>query len=966
MSKPSNFIPSSVKRSDIYHGGWIDHDKDGVMASFEDPSRPIDERVEDLLSRMNLEEKVAQLRSDLTDRLDVGNLSVVLRGTEPAEGAVKANDIQRRFLEDTRLGIPAIIHDECLHGCMAKHSTVFPQAIALAATWDVDLMYRVAKAIAREARVRGIRQCLSPVVNLTFDARAGRTEETYGEDPYLASQLAYAYVKALREEGIIATPKHYIMNFVGDGGRDSAEIHMSERFIRETELPVFRAAIKAGALSLMAAYNSIDGVPCSMSKYWLTEVLRWELGFEGFVVSDYGSVTGIINRHYITDNPEEAAKLALEAGLDVEFPGFSIYGEPLIRAIRRGLISEGVLNEAVRRVLRAKFLIGLFDSPYVDPEEAKVVGSEEHKRIALEAAEKAIVLLKNDGVLPIDKSRVKSIALIGPFADEVRLGGYSAIPKSVITPLEAFKARGVNVIHAKGCIADMDSDYPIPVRYLTPMGEPNRRGLRGEYFNNPNLEGEPIGVRIDAPWEGFFRLDIGYDPPYQGLDPGRYSIRWIGYITPPATGTYEFKVYASGGGFRLTVDGKVIVDSWGVVSNSPKSGSIRLEGGRQYEVKLEYGKLNYGYAYIKLGWDLIEDSMIKEAIEAASKADAVVVFAGIIEGEQRDRASLRLPKCQERLIEEVLKVNKNVTVVLTTGSPVIGDWINKVPALVEAWYPGEMGGEAIAQVLLGEYNPGGKLPVTWPMHEGQEPLYYFTKPSGRVYDYVNMPPTPLFPFGHGLSYTQFKYSDLKVSVNEDDGVVSVSLNVENVGKLTGDEVIQLYIRDRYSSIARPLMMLRGFRRITLKPGERTAVEFKLTLDDLAMYDSGLRRIVEPGTYQVLVGSSSMDIRLMGEFKLTKLVRGIVNVVNVNADKASVKVGDLISVKATLRNEGKVGDLVPIMLKVNGRVIEEHKVYLDPGEERTVNFTVRLHEVGKQVVSVAVPEGERSITIDVAQ
>jgi len=965
MSKSTHFMPSSIKRSDMYHGGWIDHDKDGVMAPFEDPGKPIDDRVEDLLSRMTIEEKVAQLRSAMTDSLDVGNLSVVLRNTEPAEGAVKANEIQRRFLEETRLGIPVIIHDECLHGCVAKHSTVFPQSIALAATWDVDLMYRVAKAIARETRVRGIRQCLSPVVNLSFDARAGRTEETYGEDPYLASQMAYAYVKALREEGIVATPKHYIMNFVGDGGRDSAEIHMSERFIRETELPVFKAAIKAGALSVMAAYNSIDGVPCSMSKYWLTEVLRWELGFEGFVVSDYGSVTGIINRHYITDNPEEVAKLSLEAGLDVEFPGFSIYGEPLVRAIKKGLISEAALNEAVRRVVKSKFLIGLFDSPYVDPEETKVVDSEEHRRIALEAAEKAIVLLKNNGVLPIDKSKVKSIALIGPFADEVRLGGYSAMPRSVITPIDAFKARGINVTHAKGCIADMDADYPIPTRYLIPMGEPNRHGLRGEYYNNPNLEGEPVGVRIDAPWEGFFRLDMGYDPPYPGLDSGKYSVRWIGYITPPVTGTYEFKVYAAGGGFRLTVDGKNIVDSWGALSNSPKSGLIKLEGGRQYEIKLEYGRLNYGYAYIKLGWDLVEDSMIREAVDAASKADVAVVFVGIIEGEQRDRASLRLPRCQEKLIEEVLKVNKNTVVVLTTGSPVVGEWISEVPALIEAWYPGEMGGEAIAQVLLGEYNPGGKLPLTWPMHEGQEPLYYFTKPSGRVYDYVNMPSTPLFPFGHGLSYTQFKYSDLKVSVNESDGVVTVSFNVENVGKLTGDEVVQLYIRDKYSSIARPLMMLRGFRRISLKPGEKTTVEFKLTLDDLAMYDSGLRRIVEPGVYQALVGSSSMDIRLMGEFTLTQLVKGIINVIGVNVNKGNVKAGESIRVKATLRNEGKVGDLVPIMLKINGRVTEEHRVYLDPGEERAVTFTVRLHEAGKQVISVATPEGEKAVTVDVA-
>ena len=921
----------------MYKGSWIDHDKDGSMAPFEDPSRPIDERVEDLLRRMTIEEKVAQLRATFNaERSDVGNLSVVLRNLEPEESANRANEVQRRFLEDTRLGIPVVIHDECLHGCVAKHSTAFPQAIALAATWDVDLMYRVAKAIARETRARGIRQCLSPVVNLSFDARAGRTEETYGEDPYLASQMAYAYVKALREEGIIATPKHYIMNFVGDGGRDSAEIHMSERFIRETELQVFRAAIKAGALSVMAAYNSIDGIPCSMNKYWLTEVLKWELGFEGFVVSDYGSVTGIMNRHYITDKPEVAAKLALEAGLDVELPEIHIYGDPLLNAVKSGLVSEDALNEAVRRVLRAKFLIGLFDSPYVNPADAKIVGSEEHKGLALEAAKKAIVLLKNEGILPIDKSKVKTIALIGPFSDELRLGGYSTVPRSVVTPLDAFKARGINVIQAKGCLPEMDPDIPIPTRYLTPMGEPNRRGLKGEYFNNPNLEGEPIGVRIDSPWEGFFRLDLGYDPPYPGLDPGKYSVRWSGYITPPASGTYEFKVYASGGGFRLIVGGQTLIDSWGKVSSEPKTATIRLEAGRQYEVRLEYGRLNYGYAYVKLGWDLVEDEEFRKAIEAASKADVAVVFVGIVEGEQRDRASLRLPRCQERLIEEVLKVNKNVVVVLMTGSPVVGEWINKVPAIVEAWYPGEMGGEAIAQVLLGEYSPGGKLPITWPMHEGQEPLYYFTKPSGRVYDYVNMPPTPQFPFGHGLSYTEFRYSNLRINVDEAAGQIKVSVDVENVGRYEGDEVVQLYIRDEYSSIARPLMMLRGFRRISLKPGERKTVEFTLTLDDLAMYDDRLRRVVEPGTYQVLVGSSSADIRLMGRFTISREVRGEASIVSmeVNGD------GGLTRVKVRLRNIGKIGDSIPVALHAGGVEVEKHRIYLDPGEERIIEFRVK--------------------------
>ena len=970
---PSYYLPNSVRRKDIYHDNWIDFNKNGVKDPYEDPNLPVDKRVEDLLSRMTIEEKVIQLRSSFNPEHIVGNLSCVLRKCSPKEGAIRANEIQRKYIEETRLGIPAIIHDECLHGCVAKFSTSFPQAIALAATWDPDLVYRVAKAIAKETRARGINQCLSPVVNIIRDVRAGRTEESFGEDPYLISIMTYMYCKAFREEGIIATPKHYIMNFVGDGGRDSHEIHLSERIIRETELPAYIAAIKAGALSVMAAYNSIDGIPCSCNKWLLTEVLRWELGFEGFVVSDYGSVGGIIWKHRVTDKPEEAAKLALEAGLDVELPETNIYGDPLIKAVKEGLIDEEVLNEAVRRVLKAKFLIGLFDRPYVDPDEAEAIcNSKVHKELALEAARKAVVLLKNENnILPLDKNKIKSIAVLGPLSDEVRLGGYSGIPKEAVSPLDGIrrKVEGTNIIvnHAKGCPLDIDINLPIPIHYLSPPDQPEKHGLRGEYFDNPDLKGDPVGVRIDAPWEGFMRFDWGYDPPHPGLPRDRYSVRWTGKIMPPETGTYEFKIISSGGGVRLWIDEKLLIDSWDSPADIPRSATIKLEAGRQYDIRVEYRKIGGGYAYIKLGWDIVGvTEEMRKAIELAKKSDVAIIFVGIVEGEQRDRALLRLPRLQEKLIEEVLKVNKNTIVVLITGSAVTGEWIYHVPAILQAWYPGQEGGIAIADVLFGDYNPAGRLPFTWPRHEGQLPLYYNYKPSGRVYDYVNMPSTPLFPFGHGLSYTKFKYDNLRIDVNEKNWIIRISVDVENVGEREGDEVVQLYIRDKISSIARPLKELRGFKRITLKPGERKTVTFTLTPDDLAMFDENMRRVVEPGAFEVMIGASSEDIRLIGEFYVKDYIKGKSKLSLDVSGQLEVKKGETIEIPVRIKNEGLVSDLIPITLYVDSREVERHKIYLEPNEERRVKFRVTLVEEGIRNITIATPESISTIVVNVVR
>jgi len=865
------FIPQSVGRKDIYHDDWIDFNKNGKMDPFENPRLPVAERVDDLIRRMALEEKVAQLQAsrELGEH-GVGNLTHVTRDLPPREGAEKANEYQVRSIENTRLGIPVIIHDECLHGCVAKLSTSFPQAIGLAATFDADLMYEVSKVIANETRSRGIRQCLSPVVNIVRDVRAGRTEESFGEDPFLTSIMGSIFCKAMREEGVVATPKHYAANFVGDGGRDSNEIHLSERILREVFLPGFEACVRAGALSIMPAYNSIDGVPCSCNKWLLTDILRKEWGFEGFAVSDYGSVTGILQNHHVCGSPEEAAKLALEAGMDVELPFTNIYGEPLLQAIKKGLIAEETVDAAVRNVLRAKFLIGLFEDPFVDPEEAhKTCNCEKHAKVALEAERKAIVLLKNEGgMLPLDKGKMKSIAVIGPLSDEVKLGGYSGVPPRLVTVLEGIKriARpGTKVLHAKGCPIVVGK-HPIPSECLVPPNaEPGQHGLRGEYFNNPDLSGEPVHVRTDSQID----FDWGYGSPDPRIHVDHFSVRWAGKLAPPETRHYEISL-STDDGVRFWLDGQLLVDAWRARSLTTDVFRVKLEAGRQYDVKLEYFE-HVATAIAQLSWDLKgkPPTGVSEAARLASGCDVAVIAVGVIEGEGMDRAGLELPGAQEELIEAILETGMPTIVVLMTGSAVTGEWIKRVPAIVQAWYPGQEGGTAIAEVLFGEQNPGGRLPFTWPRYVGQLPLYYNHKPTGRGYNYVDMSGDPLFPFGHGLSYTRFEYSNFRISVKDLEGKVDVDFDVRNIGDRDGEEVVQLYIHDPVGSVARPVKELKRFKRPRLRPKESVAINFALTSADLSLLDQALRRDVEPGDFEVIVGASSADVRLRKTFTLTE-------------------------------------------------------------------------------------------------
>lgn len=843
------------------------------------PVAPMEERLSDLLSRMTMEEKVAQLQCTLRkiewgQNLTVnglGGVGPLLRSYVAKEAAEKGNEIQKLAVEKTRLHIPVIIHDEALHGLIGNDATSFPQAIGLAATWDTDLMGKVATVIGKETRARGIRQVLSPVVNMARDVRWGRVEETYGEDPCLQSRMAVAFCKNIEAEGVITTPKHFIAN-VGDGGRDSYPIFFSERELREVYFPPFKAAFQEGnAWSVMAAYNAVNDLPCSADKWLLTDVLRKEWGFKGFVVSDYGSVAGIMNKHFVAATPKEGAIKAVEAGLDMELPDIYFYGKPLLEAAKNGSVSKRVIDNAVRNILRAKFRLGLFENPYVDPDAAAAMNdTPEHRALAREAAREAIVLLKNEGnVLPL-KKEIKSIAVIGPNADVVKLGGYSGFGMKTVSILDGIKSKlgsAVKVTYEKGCDIGFASLPPVSSEHLVPPdAKPGEHGLKGEYFKNMTLSGPPALVRIDK--QVNFEWAMG--SPDSTIPPDQFSARWTGKLVPTDSGTYRIGA-STDDGLRLYIDGQLLIDSWFDRGATLDAVTLKLEAGREYDVRMEYYE-NGGWAYASLVWDLKRETNpgIQAAVDAAKGADVAVLAVGIIEGEGYDRANLDLPGDQELLIKSIAETGTPTVVVLVNGSAVtMRNWIDKVPGILDVWYPGEEGGNAVADALFGDYNPGAKLPITFPQFVGQVPLYYNHKPTGRGDDYTDMSGKPLFPFGFGLSYTTFTYSNLQISPKQiaPNGKVEVSVDVENSGGRIGDEVVQLYLHDPLASVTRPVKELKGFKRISLAPNEKKTVTFELTKKELEFLDARMKYVVEPGTIEVMMGSSSDDIRAKSSFEI---------------------------------------------------------------------------------------------------
>lgn len=783
---------------------------------------------------------------------------------------IAGSDMDTRAIES--LGIPRLKMCDGPVGVRRGQATAFPSSICMAATWDPDMVYRVSSAIADEAKAKGRNMSLAPCINILRVPMGGRDFESYGEDPYLASRMAVAYVEGLQENNVIATAKHYACNNQ-EWERGSIDVKVDERALREIYLPAFEAAVKeGGSWSVMAAYNKVNGYYCSENDHLLNDILKREWGFKGFVVSDWGATHSAID--------------AANHGLDLEMPRGDFFNDDLADAVKSGDVKESVIDDKVRRILRAIFWLGLFDAKA--PPYGGALDTAEHRQAAFQSAREGIVLLKNSGaLLPIDPDKIKSIAVIGPNASVNRYGGggSSAVaPFYSISLLDALKKRmgGKTAInYAPGCL--MENEI-IPVEssaFSTKYNNAAVKGLTGEYFNNRDLSGSPVFTRVDEGvnfnWHG--------GSPAKNIKADIFSARWKGRLTAPASDEYQLQL-ASDDGSRLYLNGELIIDNWGDHSYELKGAKVRLEAGKSYDLLIEYYE-NWGEASVRFGW-IRTGHLLKEAVEAAKKSDMAIVCAGLswkFESEGSDRRDMYLPGYQEELIEKVAGANKNTVVVLNSGAPITMErWIDAVPALVESWYAGQEGGSAVSDILLGSYNPSGKLPVTFPRRwedcsaygsypgEGGETIYS----DGIFVGYRHFDRTGadvLFPFGYGLSYSTFEYGNLSIkpdSASEGKIDIEVSFDLKNTGQRQGAEVAQLYIRDVESSVERPVKELKGFKRVELKPGETKRVTLRLNRRSMAFYSVDKKDwVAEPGEFDVLVGSSSRDIKLKGVFTLQK-------------------------------------------------------------------------------------------------
>jgi len=745
---------------------------------YKDKSLPAEKRVKDLLSHMTIEEKAAQMVGVWNEKADKlvdenGNFDIEKARSAFKEGhglgqvgrpndagggrnarqmVEMTNAIQKFFMEESRLGIPVIFHEECLHGLAAKDATSFPQPIALAGTFNPHLIESLYAMTAEEARVRGAHHALTPVVDVARDPRWGRVEETFGEDPYLVGQLGIAAVRGFQGDAsfndkkhILATLKHFAAHGEPESGMNCAPVNVSERVLREVFLPPFKDAIqKGGAISVMASYNEIDGVPSHANTWLLRDVLRKEWGFEGFVVSDYYAIWEMNYRpdthgHFVAADKKEAAALAVRAGVNLELPEPDCYLH-LVELVKEGTLNESQLDELIEPMLLWKFKLGIFDDPYADPDEAeRISGSEANRKLALQAAHESITLLKNDkNTLPLNIDKIKSIAVIGPNANRSLLGGYSGTPKYNVTVLDGIKEKVRNnaeVLYSEGC--------------------------------------------------------------------------------------------------KITVGGSWNEDE--VIPSDPDE----------------------------------DRKMIAEAVETAKKADVIVLAIGGNEQTAReawalnhmgDRTSLDMVGRQDELVKAMLETGKPVVVFLFNGRPLSINYVSEnVPAIFECWYLGQETGRAVADVLFGDVNPSGKLPISFPRSVGHIPAYYNHKPSDRrgyLFDEV----TPLYPFGFGLSYTSYSFENIRLEEDtiSKDQTTRVLVDVTNTGKIAGAEVVQMYIRDLVSSVTRPVKELKGFKKIHLNPGEQKTVELDITPESLAFYNINKEYVVEPGDFEIMIGNSSRD------------------------------------------------------------------------------------------------------------
>lgn len=822
---------------------------------FNDPKFPIEQRVDDLVSRLTLEEKITQM---------VYNSPAI-----------------------TRLDIPAYNWwNEGLHGIARNGiATVFPQAIGLAAMWDTNFMLKVAAVISDEARAkynlaaaknkRGIYQGItlwSPNINLFRDPRWGRGMETYGEDTYLTGEMGKQFVIGLQGNDekylkTIATPKHFAVHSGPEPERHSFNALISDYDLRESFLPHFKKCIVDGkAYSVMCAYNRFRGDACCGSDPLLKQILRDEWGFKGYIVSDCWAVSDIYEYHKIVKTSEEASAISVKAGTDLECG--SSYPS-LIKAIKQGLIKEEEIDVAVKRLFTARFKLGMFDPPEDVPySKLREVDTKENKQIALEAARKSIVLLKNDkNLLPLKKD-LKTIAVIGPNANdvEVLLGNYNGFPSSPVTPLQGIKEKLPNteVLYARGCelAENLPSFEVIGEEFLFTDKAGVEKGLHGEYFNNREMNGTPTFSRIDK------TIDFAWwdDAPHQSFDTDNFGIRWTGYLKPPKTGKFALGGYGFNA-FKIFINDSLFVSYSGEHEPSKTYKFVNLSAGNTYKIKIEFRK-RMRYSFMQFLWSKPEENLELSAIEAAKKSDAVIMFMGLsprLEGEEMkvevkgfkggDRLTLDLPETQSNLIKKIHALKKPVVLVLLNGSAVSISWESKnIPAIIEAWYPGQAAGSAIADVIFGDYNPGGKLPVTFYKSVNQLPPFSNYDMNGRTYRYFKG--EPLYPFGFGLSYTNFTYKNLNITrkqISDCDSTV-LSVEITNAGKVKGEEVVQLYVKGEKD--VRANKTLKGFKRVALLPGETKKVEFTITPETLSRWIDGKGFSVEKDSYNLMVGTSS--------------------------------------------------------------------------------------------------------------
>lgn len=840
---------------------------------------PLERRARLLLAAMTSEEKFWQLflapGDPLTDSAgwSHGAFGVQLNApVQPrndsgwSELAIDRSDrVQRHFVERTRLGIPAILVQEGLHGVVQAGATVYPQAIGLAATWDTAVMATVGEAIGGMARMLGVRMLLSPVVNLARDQRWGRVEETYGEDAWLSASMGATFARGVEASGVVATPKHFVANH-GDGGRDSYPVSIDAATLADLHLSPFRAAIVgAGARAVMASYNSVNGTPASANRMLLTDVLRRQWGFKGVVVSDAGGVGGANVLHHTAADYAESTARALRAGLDVIFQG-SVESAPLFRAaFERGLIPSATIDTAVMRVLRLKFALGLFERPYAPNE------SWGHRARELDAAIKSLVLLRNERqTLPLSPL-TRRIALIGEDGVAMRTGGYSARPIVEVSLASALRAQlkdssAVRTAPGPGLGRSPWALVP-PTALRHDSSSVALPGLRAEYFANALLAAPIAHVRTEA------NVDAAYSfmPPAPGLSTDWFSARWSGEVRVPEGALVRLAVEGDDG-YRLWLDDTLVVDGEPKVSFATRATRTPVRPGT-HRLRLEYRQTT-GTGRVRLLWDAgVSDdaeARIAEAVEVTRGADVAIVTVRIDEGEFRDRASLRLPGRQEELIARLADTEVPVVVIIVAGSAVIATpWLERTAAVMQAMYPGDSSAPAISRVLFGDEAPGGRLPFTVPRSEGQLPLVYDHLPTGRGDDYVDHTGQPLFPFGYGLTYAPFAYSDLVItggarSTHDTVHVTTIVRNMEiTPGRIFGDEVVQLYVRHRTAPTAQPVLALRGFTRVSLSPGESRRVRFDVPASALFVRDDRGKLVPPTGPIDFFVGASSRDIRLRG-------------------------------------------------------------------------------------------------------